>query len=46
MPEYTYNLKHQPDPDDPEKEYGYYGDSEENYLAGTMEAYKEAFGDV
>ena len=46
IPEYTYNLKHQPDPDDPEKEYGYYGDSEENYLEGTRKAHKEAFGYV
>ena len=45
MPEYTYNLKHQPDPDTGE-EYAYYGDSEENYLAGTLEAYREAFGNV
>jgi len=45
LPEYAHNLKHQPDSDSGE-EYGYYGDSEENYLAGTTKAHNEAFGDA
>lgn len=44
LPDYAYDLKHQPDPDEPEAEYSYYGDSEETYLAGMCEAYEEAFG--
>ena len=44
LEEYVHHLKHQPDPDEPGEEYGYYGDSEENYFAGTFAAYREAFG--
>ena len=45
LADYARALKHETDPDTGE-EYAYYGDSEENYLAGTLEAYKEAFDDV
>ena len=45
LADYAHALKHETDPDTGE-EYAYYGDSEENYLAGTLEAYKEAFDDV
>ena len=44
--DYVYNLKHQPDPDEPGKEYAYYGDSEDIYLAGTTEVFEEEFGDA
>lgn len=42
--DYVYNLKHQPDPDEPGKEYAYYGASVDEYLAGTTEACQGAFG--
>ncbi len=45
LADYVHALKNETDPDTGE-EYAYYGDSEENYLAGTLEAYKEAFDDV
>ena len=43
IPEYVAGLKRQPDEDDPEQEYSYFGDAEETYFEGMMEAFKEAF---